>query len=290
MIMGRHREHPSDDTIERVRFIVAFRAAHAPSKSRAGAVIETNPLSAEFYTQFISKLDTLGLAVLFRKGKGLFDKEEKLRYRIIDHKTIRLEFADRLTVGAIDGPRELVSIGRYSPGSWEERLKEAYEEALRLSVLLDEVTSLEDRMAKSENPEDVAALLDSASDRAGMLRMLCLSGKRNTNAYTLYMSHILADRVPEAHQIIQTAVELNPNDAGLHLALGNFYWAALSNARGWGTGKDPGPLRLVTLDRLELPYEKARSLARTHYLEAMRLSSRREIEEEAGAQLSTLRS
>ncbi len=290
MILGRHREHPSDETIERVRFIVAFRATHAPSKSRTGPVIETNPLSAEFYTQFLSKLDSLGLAVLFRKGKGLFDREEKLRYRVTDHKTIRLEFADRLTVGAIDGPRELISIGRYSPGGWEERLKEAYDEALRLSVLLDEATSLEDRMAKSENPEDVAALLDSASDREGMLRMLCLSGKRSSNAYTLYMSHILADRIPEAHHIIQTAVELNPNDASLHLTLGNFYWAALSNARGWGAGKDPGPLRLVTLDSLELPYEKARSLARTHYLEAMRLSSRREIEEEAGAQLSTLRS
>jgi len=47
---------------------------------------------------------------------------------------------------------------------------------------------------------------------------------------------------------------------------------------------------MVTLDKLETSYEKARSMARTHYLEAMRLSSRREIEEEASAQLSTLRS
>jgi hypothetical protein len=47
---------------------------------------------------------------------------------------------------------------------------------------------------------------------------------------------------------------------------------------------------MVTLDALQLPYEKARSLARTHYLEAMRLSTHREIEEEAGTQLSTLRS
>jgi hypothetical protein len=44
---------------------------------------------------------------------------------------IRLEFADRLTVGVVDGPRELVSVGRYTPGNWEERLKQAYDECLR---------------------------------------------------------------------------------------------------------------------------------------------------------------
>ena len=289
MPMRRQKERPADETIERVRFIVAFRATHAPSKSRP-TPIDSDPLSAEFYAQLISKLDSLGLAVLFHKGKGLFDKEEKLRYRVTERKEIRLEFADRLTVGVVDGPRELVSIGRYTPGGWEERLKEANDECLRLSVLLDEANSVEDQLSKSETPEDVVALLDSTHDREGMLRMLCLSTKRSSNAYTLYMSHILADRVKDAHHIIDTAVELNPADARLHLTMGNFYWAALSNAKGWGSGKDPGPLRMVTLDSLEMTYEKARSLARTHYLEAMRLSSRREIEEEASTQLSTLRS
>ena len=289
MAIRRQKTGPSDETIERVRFIVSFRATHAPSKSQPVAA-EQDPLSAEFYSEFISTLDGLGLAVLFHKGKGLFDKEEKLRYRVTEHKVIRLEFADRLTVGAVDGPRELVSIGRYTPGNWEERLKQAYDECLRLSVLLDEVAATEDRLTHSETPEDVVALLDSMSDPEGMLRMLCMSTKRSSNAYTLYMSHILADRIKEAHHIIETAVELNPADARLHLTLGNFYWAALSNAKGWGSGKDPGPLRMVTLDKLETSYEKARSLARTHYLEAMRLSSRREIEEEASAQLSTLRS
>ena len=289
MAIRKQRERPSDETIERVRFIVGFRATHAPSKQHL-APVDSNPLSAEFYAQLIAKMDGLGLAVLFRKGKGLFEKEEKLHYRVMEHKVVRLEFADRLTVGVVDGPRELVSIGRYTPGGWEERLKEAYDESLRISVLLDEVTSIEDVLARSETPEDVVALLDSVRDREGMLRMLCLSAKRSSNAYTLYMSHILADRIKDAHHIIEIATELNPSDARMHLTLGNFYWAALSNAKGWGSGKDPGPLRLVTLDSLELSYEKARSLARTHYLEAMRLSSRREIEEEASAQLSTLRS
>ncbi len=289
MAIRKLRERPSDETIERVRFIVSFRANHAPPKQHA-APMDSNPLSAQFYSQLIAKLDSLALAVMFRKGKGLFEKEEKLYYRVMEHKDVRLEFADRLTVGVVDGPRELVSIGRYTPGGWEERLKEAYDESLRLSVLLDEVASVEDVLARSETPEDVVALLDSVHDREAMLRMLCLSAKRSSNAYTLYMSHILADRIKDAHHIIEMATELNPTDARMHLTMGNFYWAALSNAKGWSSGKDPGPLRLVTLDTLELSYEKARSLARSHYLEAMRLSSRREIEEEASAQLSTLRS
>ena len=216
MAIRRQKAGPSDETIERVRFIVSFRATHAPSKSQPVAA-EQDPLSAEFYSEFISTLDGLGLAVLFHKGKGLFDKEEKLRYRVTEHKVIRLEFADRLTVGVVDGPRELVSVGRYTPGNWEERLKQAYDECLRLSVLLDEVAATEDRLTHSETPEDVVALLDSMSDPEGMLRMLCMSTKRSSNAYTLYMSHILADRIKEAHHIIETAVELNPADARLHL-------------------------------------------------------------------------
>ena len=289
MDIRKQRERPDDETLENVRFIVAFRARHAPPKPPQGAV-ETDPLGSMLYNQLIARLDALGVAVLYHKGKGLLDKEEKLHYRVTEHKAIRLEFVDRMTMGVVDGPRELASLGRYQPGGWEERLKEAYAECLRLSDQADSVAAVEDHLTKAESPEDVIALLDSTPDKQEMVKMLCLTPKRSGNAYTLYMSHILAERIPEAHHIIEVANELNPNDARLHLTLGNFYWAALSNAKGWGAGKDPGPLRLVTLDALQLPYEKARSLARTHYLEAMRLSTHREIEEEAGTQLSTLRS
>ncbi len=289
MAIHRQKDRPSDETLERVRQIVSFRARHAPPKP-SEEVLEPDPLGQLFYSQLMSFLESLGLAVQYHKGRGYFDKKNKLHYRISEHKAVRLEFVDRLTVGPIAGPRELASIGKYMAGNWEERLVECAEEALRLDDQMEHVTSVEAQLAQSQDAVDVVALLDSSPDREGLLNMLCLSEKRSANAYTLYMSHILADRIADAHTIIQTAIELNPNDARLHLSLGNFYWAAISNARGWAEGSDPGPLRQVTLESLDIPYEKARSLARTHYLEAMRLSTRREIEEEAGSQLATLRS
>ena len=289
MAIRKQRERPSDETLAGVRDIVVFRARHSPPKP-ADVAVETNPLGSLFYSQMMSFIESRELAVLYHRGRGLFDKQDKLHYRVIEHKVVRLEFTDRLTVGAVDGPHELVSIGKYTSGGWEDRLRDAHNECLRLSDHLEHTASVEELLSNSQDPSDVVALLDSAPDREGLLKMLCLSQKRSANAYTLYMSHILTDRIAEAYAIIQTAIELNPNDARLHLSLGNFYWAALSNARGWAEGRDPGPLRQVTLDVLDMPYEKARSLARTHYLEAMRLSTRREIEEEAGAQLSTLRS
>lgn len=242
------------------------------------------------YAHMMSRLEELGIAVQYRRGRGLFEKKDELHYRVGEHKDVRLEFVDRLTIGAVDGPRELVSIGRYTPGSWEDRLKTAYDECLRLTVQMDEIGAIEDRLVESSNPEDVVEIVDSLPDKETTLGMLFLGPKRSANAYTLYMSYILVDRVQDAHAIIEKALELNPNDARLHLSLGNFYWAALCNAKGWATGRDPGPLVVVTLDSLDMTYEKARSLARTHYLEAMRLSTHREIEEEAGSQLSTLRS
>ncbi len=289
MAIRKQRERPSDETLAGVRDIVVFRARHSPPKP-ADVAVETNPLGSLFYSQMMSFIESRELAVLYHRGRGLFDKQDKLHYRVIEHKVVRLEFTDRLTVGAVDGPHELVGIGRYTSGGWEDRLRDAHNECLRLSDQLEHTASVEELLSNSQDPSDVVALLDSAPDREGLLKMLCLSQKRSANAYTLYMSHILTDRIAEAYAIIQTAIEFNPNDARLHLSLGNFYWAALSNARGWAEGRDPGPLRQVTLDVLDMPYEKARSLARTHYLEAMRLSTRREIEEEAGAQLSTLRS
>jgi len=287
MAIHRHKDRPADETLERVRFIVVFRARNAPPKT---ATTETNPLSESMYALMMSRLDELGIAVQYRKGRGLFEKKDELHYRVGEHKDVRLEFVDRLTIGAIDGPRELVSIGRYVAGSWEDRLKTAYDECLRLTVQMDEIGAIEDRLVESSNPEDVVAIVDALPDRDTTLGMLFLGPKRSSNAYTLYMSYILVDRVQDAHAIIEKAVELNPNDARLHLSLGNFYWAALCNAKGWAAGRDPGPLSVVTLDSMDMTYEKARSLARTHYLEAMRLSTHREIEEEAGSQLSTLRS
>jgi tetratricopeptide (TPR) repeat protein len=289
MAIRKQREHPSDETLAGVRDIVAFRARHSPPKP-ADVAVETDPLGSLFYSQLMSFIESRELAVLYHRGGGLLSKHDRLHYRVTEHRVVRLEFVDRLTIDAIDGPHELVSIGRYSSGPWEDRLREAHEQCLRLSDQMEHTASVEELLSNSQDPLDVVALLDSAPDREGLLKMLCLSQKRSANAYTLYMSHILTDRIAEAYAIIQTAIELNPNDARLHLSLGNFYWAALSNARGWAEGRDPGPLRQVTLDVLDMPYEKARSLARTHYLEAMRLSTRREIEEEAGAQLSTLRS
>lgn len=288
MPMGRLRDRPTDELLERVRFVVTFRARYAPSK-RVG-LSEPNPLGSHLYTHLMTTLQERNLSVLFRKGRGFFDKEDKLHHRVMEGRTLRLDFVDRLTIGAIDGPRELVSINKYSRGGWEDALKEVYDECLRLSVEADKVLALEDALASAESPEDVIKLLEGCEDRDGTLRMLCLTPKRSSNAFTLYMSYIMAERVADALAVIETALEANPDDARLHLTLGNFYWAALCNARGWPEGKDPGPLRFVTLEALDMPYEKARSLARTHYLEAMRLSTHRETEEEASAQLSTLRS
>ncbi len=288
MPTGRSKDRPTDELLERVRFIVTFRARYAPSKR--DALAEPNPLGSHLYTHLMSMLEGRGLAVLYRKRKGLFDKQEKLHHRVMEGRTLRLDFADRLTIGAIDGPRELASIGKYSRGGWEEALKEAYDECLRLTVEADKISALEDQLANAESPEAVVSLLDGCEDREGTLKMLCLTPKRNSNAFTLYMSHIMAERVADAHAIIETALEASPDDARLHLILGNFYWAALCNARGWPEGKEPGFLRMVTLEALDMPYEKARSLARTHYLEAMRLSTHREVEDEASTQLSTLRS
>ncbi|MBN1856515.1 MAG: hypothetical protein JW846_06130 [Dehalococcoidia bacterium] len=289
MAIHKQKDRPSTDTLEAARQIVAFRARHAPPKPEEG-VIETDALGTLFYSQLMSLLESLGLAVQYHRGKGFLDKTDKVHYRISEHRAVRLEFVDKLTVGAVDGPRELASIGKYTAGGWEERLREGADEAIRLDDQMEHVAAIEAQLTQSQDAADVVALLDSSPDREELLNMLCLSEKRSANAYTLYMSHILTDRIADAHAIIQTAIELNPNDARLHLSLGNFYWAAISNAKGWAEGSNPGPLRQVTLESLEIPYEKARSLARTHYLEAMRLSTRRDIEEEAGSQLSSLRS
>ena len=69
---------------------------------------------------------------------------------------------------------------------------------------------------------------------------------------------------------------------------GNFYWAALCNATGWASETNPGPLKQITLQALGYDYETVRNMARSQFLEALRLSKNKDIEEQANAQLSIL--
>jgi hypothetical protein len=286
MFTRRNREEPSAELLDKVRYIVSYRMSL--SRRTGGGAAKTEPLPAYFSNQLASLLDELGIQVLYRKSRGLFDKRRKLFQRVVDRKAIRLDFVDATDCDDAGATHSLQSVNKYEPGHWEEKLDRAYQECQKLCNEWDRVRHLETQLATTQGAEEVVGLVEETPDPEHTMKLLALSPNYDANSFALYMAYILAGNIRKAHRVLQITVQLNPSDARLRLSLGNFYWAALCNATGWPPETNPGPLKQITLQALGYDYETVCNMARSQFLEALRLSKNKDIDEQANAQLSIL--
>jgi len=286
MFGKRNRVEPPAELLDKVRYIVSYRMTLS---RRSGAdAAKTEPLPAYFANQLASSLDELGIQVLYRTSRGLFDKRSKLLHRVVERKAIRLDFVDALDSNDASAARTLQAVNTYDPGHWEQKLDMVYQECQNLCNEWDRIRYLETQLKTTQDAEEVVRLVETTSDLEHTIKLLALSPNYDANSYALYMAYILAGKISQAHRVLQLTVQLNPSDARLHLSLGNFYWAALCNATGWPPRTNPGPLKQITLHVLGHDYETVRNMARGQFLEALRLSKNKDIEEQANAQLSIL--
>jgi len=286
MFSKRNRVEPSAELLDKVRYIVSYRMSL--SRRNEGGAAKTEPLPAYFRNQLVSFLDELGIQVLYRKSRGLLDRKTKLFHRVVDRKAIRLDFVDASDSNDASATHVLQAVNRYEPGHWEQKLDMAYQECQRLCNEWDRVRYLETQLGTTQGAEEVVRLVEATHDPEHTIKLLALSPNYDANSFALYMAYILTGKISEAHRVLQLTVQLNPSDARLHLSLGNFYWAALCNATGWAPKTNPGPLKQITLQVLGHDYETVRNMARSQFLEALRLSKNKDIEEQANAQLSIL--
>jgi len=286
MFGKRNRVEPPAELLDKVRYIVSYRMSLY--RRDGGSTAKTEPLPAYFRNQLASSLDELGIQVLYRKSRGLFDRKSKLSHRVVDKKAIRLDFVDASDSNDAGAAHTLQAVNRYEPGHWEQKLDMAYQECQKLCNEWDRVRYLETQLDTTQGAEEVVRLVEATPHPEHTVKLLALSPNYDANSYALYMAYILTGKISEAHTVLQITIQLNPTDARLHLSLGNFYWAALCNATGWAPKTNPGPLKQITLRVLGRDYKTVRKMARSQFLEALRLSKNKDIEEQANAQLSTL--
>jgi len=286
MFSKRNKVEPSEELLDKVRYIISFRVGLSRRKENKAA--ETEPLPSYLRHQLTSFLDEVGIQVLYRKSRGILDKKSKLSHRVVERKAIRLDFVDAADNSDVNASHTLQAVNRYEPGHWEQRLDAAYQKCQELSNEWDQARYLETQLSATQDAEEVVKLIEETPDPEHTIKLLALSPNYDANSFALYMAYILTGKIREAHRILQITVQLNPSDARLHLSLGNFYWAALCNAAGWAPKTNPGPLKQITLQALGYDYETIRNMTRSQFLEALRLSHNKDIEEQANAQLSTL--
>ena len=202
---------------------------------------------------------------------------------------VRLEFTDIVHNGDAEGPRTLEAIHKYEPGDWEQKLEPAYQKCLDIQNLRAQIPLLEGQLKAMENPEEVVKLIEGTKEPKHVTNLLLLTSNYDSNSAILSWAYLAVGKVPETIRILRDARRLHPKDAQLNLALGNFYWAALCNAKGWAPGLDPGPLRRITLEVLGFSYQTARDTAEGLFENAIRLSMDRKTTEQARQQLGTLR-
>ena len=286
MFSKRNRVEPSEELLNKVRYIVSYRMSLSRRKGHDTA--ETESLPSYLRNQLASFLDELGIQVLYRKSRGILDKKSKLSHRVVKRKAVRLDFVDAPDSSHPSAPCAPLAVNKYEPGHWEQKLDIAYQKCQELCDEWDRVRYLETQLSTTQDAEEVIRLIEATPDPEHTIKLLALSPNYDANSFALYMAYILAGKIREAHRVLQITVQLNPSDARLHLSLGNFYWAALCNATGWAPKTNPGPLKQITLQALGYDYETIRNMARSQFLEALRQSKNKDIEEQANAQLSIL--
>ena len=286
MFSKRNRVEPSEELLDKVRYIVSYRMSL--SRREGHDTAETEPLPSYLSNQLATFLDELGIQVLYRKSRGIVNKKSKLSHRVVERKAIRLDFVDASDSSHPGAPCAPLAVNKYEPGHWEQKLDVAYQKCQELCNEWDRVRYLETQLSTTQDAEEVVRLIEATPDPEHTIKLLALSPNYDANSFALYMAYILTSKIKEAHRVLQSTVQLNPSDARLHLSLGNFYWAALCNATGWVPKTNPGPLKQITLQALGYDYETIRNMARSQFLEALRQSKNKDIEEQANAQLSTL--
>ncbi len=286
MFSKRNAPKPSDELLDKVRYIVSFRMLLSSStKSSDG---ETDGLASYLGDQLMSLLGQLGIRTLYRKSRGILDRRSKLSCQVKENEAVCLEFVD-IAFGYASGSYALHAVRRYNPGRWEQKIDAAYQKCRELAGEWDLTRHLEQQLSSAQDAQAVVALIEATQDPQHSLKLLTLSPRYDANSYTLYMAYLLIGKAAQAHRVVQSAAELHPADARLQLSLGNFYWAGLCNVTNQTATIDLGPLRQVTLQALNCDRATARQRAENHFLNAVRLSKDRGVEEQAKEQLASLR-
>ncbi|MFW6150141.1 MAG: hypothetical protein ACOC6A_01265 [Chloroflexota bacterium] len=285
--MGRDR--PTAELLSQVRGVTLFRMEMEPRKRQGqggGARLKSH-LAKEF-TAF---LEGIGIQVLHKKDRALLHRQPRLAHRVMEGKDVRLDFVDSVDGAGGGQPTALQAVRKYKAGAWEEKVAQAYDKCSELREDLNQLRLLEERLSGAADAAEVVNLMKATGNEDRAIQLLALSDRYEANSYTVYMSYVMSGRIGDAYRALRSILEVNPEDARLHLALGNFYWASLCNVLGWAPEANPGPLRKITLQALGCNQDTARTLAENHFVEAMRLAREADdVRDQANEQLTVLRS
>lgn len=284
--MGRDR--PTAELLSQVRGVTLFRLEMEPRKGRGTG--EGIRVKGHLAKELIAFLESLGIQVLHKRDKGLLRRGLRLAYRVVEGKDVRLDFVDSVDGAGGEQPTALQAVRKYRPGPWEEKAAQAYDKCCELREDLAQLSLLEERLSGAGDAAEVVNLMKATGNEDRAIHLLALSDRYEANSYTVYMSYVMSGRIGDAYKALRSILEPNPEDARLHLALGNFYWASLCNVVGWSPEANPGPLRKITLQALGCNQDRARTLAENHFVEAMRLAGETDVRDQANEQLTVLRS
>jgi len=285
---------PSEELLNKVRFMQTFFAEKEGEKSRyIKEMVEKLPQDRiGTRDESLSALDILTGAIRISSktiSKGLLKKEYRTLYQVTEREIVRLEFVDILRGSGTTVSIQLEAVRKYEPGGWVQRLEPMYQKCLDIQDLREQKPLLEKKLQTAENAREIVALVEETKEPKYVVNLLLLSDHYDTNSALLFGAYLEVGRVSEAVKIVREAARLHPKDAQLRLMLGNLYWAALCNTKGWAPGLDPGALKQITLEVLNCNYGLAAGSAEMLFKDAMRLATDQKTARQAADQLRTLR-
>ena len=223
-----------------------------------------------------------------KMSRGLLKKEHRVSYQVTERGTV-LEFVDIVRGSGTAASVELESVEKYEPGDWVQKLEPIYRRCLGIQNLREQIPLIERKVQRTENAPEIVKLVEESREPKYAVNLLLLGDNYDTNSARLFGAYLEVGRISEAVKFVRWAALLHPKDAQLRLMLGNLYWAALCNAKGWAPGLDLGALTKITLEVLNCDYRSADVLAELFYKDAIDLATDQKTARQASDQLRTLK-
>jgi hypothetical protein len=221
---------PSTELLDKTRDVAVF--LHFFSSQRAASLEEEGLLRPYLGGQLRSFIVHLNIQVSCREFPNMHAAKHELIYAVADNGVVKLEFTDSQSDTATEVSRDLVSLHTYQSGEWEQRLDVAYQKCLDLRSQWNEVCTLMEQTTP-DRPDEIVKLIEATDNPTQIIRLLvhALSTKSENMCESLLFAFVSVGKVKEAQLVLETLVQMYPEEAIHRIALGNMFFGALYNLK-----------------------------------------------------------
>jgi len=222
---------PSKELLDNARFLAGYLYAYSPQMAKSlGEDVLLRPFVGELLGLIIHDTD---IQVSHSIVPKMFQQRHGIIYKVIDKGIITLEFTDSIANTIFEDSNNLEIVRIYQPGGWEIRLDLACQKSQILNSSVKQVASLLTALSVAYTPEQTVELIEATDNIPVTIKLLvyAYSTSHDTESWPIFGAFLTMGKVKEALLVLETLVQIYPEDAKYRIAFGNMFYGALHNTK-----------------------------------------------------------